>query len=241
MPQYEKTITGAQAVQDVMRVLGLTPPSVVSSTTDATALQMWYLATQIGQQLLDQHDWEVLSSEHTINTTPGVDTYPMPDDWHRYFSDSTWNRTTRLPAVGSLKEFEWQALKARNLAGTTFTMLFAITGGNIVFYEAPDTVQTVVLPYLSRGWVQDGSDYRDNLTSDSQVVLYDPQLFKLGLKLAWKQEKGFDVNRDQAAFDEQLRAAKGRDTTSRTLSLTGTGNGYPYLGVLNIPDTNYGS
>jgi len=238
--QWNRTITGAQAVSDVMRNLGFTPPSTaVSSSTDQIAAQMWALASEVGQLLLDEHDWELLSSEHTITTTPAVTEYALPDDWHRYIPDAQWNRTTRLPVVGSLKEFEWQALKARNLAGTTFTMLYAIQGGNVVFYEPVDTVQTIVFPYVSRGWVQDGSDYRDNLTSDSQVVLYDPQLFKLALTLAWKDAKGFDLTRSQAAYEAQLRAAKGRDTTSRTLSLVNNA-GYPYLGYLNIPDSGYG-
>lgn len=238
--QWNKTITGAQAVSDVMRNLGFTPPAVISSATDQIAAQMWALATEVGQLLLDEHNWQLLSAEHTITTTPGVVTYAIPADWHHYIPDAEWNRTTRLPAVGALKEFEWQALKARNLAGTTFTMLYVIQDGNVVFHEAPTTSQTVVFPYTSRGWVQDGVSYRDNLTSDSQIVLYDPQMFKLALTLAWKDAKGFDLSRAQAAYDAQLRAAKGRDTTNRTMSLVGN-QGYPYLGHLNMPDTGYGS
>ena len=238
--QWNKTITGAQAVSDVMRNLGFTPPSVISSSTDQIAAHLWSLATEVGQLLLDEHDWQLLSAEHTITTVPGTTEYALPDDWHRYIPDSEWNRTTRLPVVGALKEFEWQALKARNLAGTTFTMLYVVQNGNVVFYEDTDTAQTVVFPYVSRGWVQDGTDYRDNLTSDSQIVLYDPQLFKLALTLAWKDAKGFDLARSQAAYEAQLRAAKGRDTTSRTLSLVNN-TGYPYLGYVNIPDSGYGS
>ncbi len=237
---FERNIAGSKAVTDVMKGMGLPAPTSVYDSADPTAAQMWVLATQLGQKLLDVHDWQFLSKEFEITTSVGVTAYDLPDDWQSFMEDAMWNRTTRLPAIGSLREYEWQMLKAQQLAGTTFTMLFRIENNQVVFYETPSTVQEIVLPYTSRGWVQKADDsLTDNLTANDDIVLYDSQLFKLGLKLDWLAEKKFDTTRAQTEFDDQLMKTTGRDSPSRTLSI-GRGAGYPYLGWLNIPDTGYG-
>lgn len=244
MADFERTITGSQAVRDVMSIMGLTAPASVADSQNPTAKQLWILATQVGQQLLDEIDegWQFTSKEFTIVTSPGVPNYAIPDDWNGFIQDSQWNQTTRLPAIGSLREYEWQMLKARQLAGTTFTMLFRVQNGEVVFYEAPSTVQTIVLPYVTRGWVQTAMGVsRDNLQANDDIILYDPQLFKAGLKLAWMAEKKFDTTRQQAIYDDLLDKARGKDTPGRTLSIDRRAGGFPYLGVLNIPDTGYGT
>jgi S-adenosylmethionine:tRNA-ribosyltransferase-isomerase (queuine synthetase) len=132
-------------------------------------------------------------------------------------------------------------LKARNLAGTTFTMLFRIEQNQITFYETPSTAQLIVFPYVTRSWVRAANgDLRDNLQADDDVVLYDSQLFKAKLELDFRRDKGFDVTLQEQTYDDLLEVAIGRDTPGRTLSLAQR-NTYPYLGVINIPDTGYGS
>lgn len=241
MPTYSRNITGSQAVTDVMRGMGLAAPSSVASSLDPTALQLWILATEVGQQLIQKYtQWQFLNATMTLVTSVGVANYDLPVDWDGFVSDSSWNRTTRLPAIGHLKDYEWEMLKARNLAGTAFTLLFRIENNQVVFYQAPSSIQTIVLPYTSRGWVRTAAlTYKDNLTADDDVVLYDSQLFKEALKLKWRAEKGFDVTRQQAVFDEVFNVAVAKDSPGRTLTLASRG-GYPYIGVLNIPDGGYG-
>jgi len=238
---YTRRITGADAVIQTLKALGLPAPSSVADSQDTTALQMWQLASDAGRQLLVEHDWQVLSREQVITTVPGQAVYPLPGDLVRYIPDSSWNRTTRLPAYGSLREQEWQALKARNLGGTTFTMLFTIADDSIQFYESPSTVQEIYLPYISRGWVANSalSERSDFLNQNSDVVLYDPEMFKAMLKRDWLRAKGLDSNAADLVFQRLLETSKSDDTPTRSISLGGYA-GYPYLSVLNIPDTGYG-
>lgn len=236
-----RLITGAAAVIEVLQGLGLLAPTSVAGSQDPTVKQMWQLASDSGQWLCSEHEWQVLNREHVISTSPGVSTYALPTDWNGYVTDAQWNRTSRLPALGSLSEQEWQMLKARNIAGSTFTLMFKISQDVVEFYSVPTTVQTIVLPYKSRGWVRKINNTRvDVLSADDDVVLFDSLLFKLKLKLAWLAEKKFDTTRAQIEFDDYLTTCKERDSPARTLSLGASGE-YPYLGYVNIPDTRYGS
>jgi hypothetical protein len=238
---FERHITGSKAVIDVLRAMGLPAPSSVADSQDSTALQMWQLASDAGRQLLTEHDWQVLSREMVITTVPGQSEYQLPDDLARFVPDSSWNRTTRLPAYGSLREQEWQALKARNLGGTTFTMLFTIADDKIQFYESPSTVQEIYLPYVSRGWVTNSArtDRQDYLAQNSDIILYEPEMFKCRLRRDWLRAKGLDSNAADMDYQRLLESAKGTDVPMRSISIGGF-SGYPYLGILNIPDTGYG-
>lgn len=242
MADYSRNITGAEAVIQVMESMGLGAPSSVADSQNPTAKQMWRLASDLGMQLLDEGDegWQFLNREFVI-TTSGAASYPLPEDFNEFVSDSQWNRTTRLPAIGSLREYEWQMLKARQLAGSTFTMLFRIENEQVTFYETSSDPQEIVLPYVGRGWVRTAlGAYRDNLTMNDDVILYDSQMFKAGLKLAWLAEKKFDTTRQQAVFDDLLKKATSKDVPGRTLTLDRRSGGYPYLGAINVPSTGYG-
>ncbi len=238
---FTRRITAAQAVQNVMTALALDVPENVFDSQDASAVLLRFLLTRAGQKLITENNWEFLQREQTITTVPGQRTYPMPEDFDSYVMDSQWNRTTRLPAIGSLTEPEWQMLMARQLAGTTFTMLFRIIGDVVEFYNTPSTVQTIVFPYIGRGWVAKEDNSRaDWVSENSDVVLYDRQLTEAALRLEWDIEKRFDTSSAVQAYNNALRAAKMKDKPGRTLTLDQTA-AYPYLGVINMPDTNYGS
>lgn|SRR5574343_164965 len=244
MATSQRRSTGADLVIELMKSMSMTPPSDVAGSTDKRTVQFWQLATDAGQQLASiPHKWQVLTREMTIVTSPPNTLYPLPEDFDGFVPDSEWNRTTRLPVIGALEQYEWQMLKARLLAGTTFTALFRVTDDNVEFYQPPTTAQTIVLPYTSRGWVADEDDNtirKDNLEKNGDIVLYDPQLFKAKLKFLWFKSKQFNTDQTEKDYENALASARANDSPGRTLSL-GRGSDYPYLGIINIPDTGYGS
>jgi hypothetical protein len=240
---YHRQDTVANLVGDVLGYMGLEVPLTFFGNPEKTVAQVMRIANTAGQDLMnDPFKWQFLTGEMAIVTVPGVDTYPLPDDWSGFTTDSQWNRTTRLPVLGALQEYEWQMLKARNLAGVTFTQLFRVDNGFVQFAEAPTAVQTIIMPYTSRGWLVDGVGgilRYDEITADTDIVLFENTLFKAKLRHMWREEKGFDTVKSGAALDRAMANAKANDTPGRTLSLAQP-TGYPYLGVINVPQTGFG-
>lgn len=237
---FTRRITAGEAVRKVMKPLGLTPPENIAESQDPNAVLFWELATRAGQRLISEGEWQFLDREQEITTVVGQSQYDLPEDFDRYKPDTQWNRTTRLPAVGSLSEADWQMLKARQLEGTTFTMLFRVADDKIEFYDTPSTEQLIVLPYVGRGWVRRPDDsLSDYVNTDEDVVRFDSQLFQAALRLEWDIEKKFDTSASTQAYNTALSAAMAKDAPARTLTMNRMG-GYPYLGVINIPDTGYG-
>lgn len=238
---FARRITLLTAVADVMGELGLPVPGSVAANAERTVHQFFKLTKKVGQQLaMDDFKWQALSTEFTITTAVGTRNYALPADFDGFISDASWNRTTRLPVIGSLQEYEWQMLEARLLAGTTFTVLYMIDNDEVVFYNTPTAIETIVMPYTSRGWCENtAGDRQDELLADDDVILFDPQLFKAGLRLAWYEAKQFDTTKLEKEYKRVLAAAKANDVPGRTLSLAGRSE-YPYLGSINVPDTGYG-
>lgn len=237
--RYESALS---VISDTMSQLGLRTPTTVVGNTDKTVAQFLSLANNFGQELVaDEFKWQVLDREYTVTTVIGQANYALPEDYDGFVSDASWNRSTRLPVLGSLTKQEWQMLKARLLTGTTFTALFRITEDEILFYDTPTETQTIVFPYTSRGWVRNAADTQrqDTILADTDVILFDPYFFKTGLKKKWREEKEFDTTKIDYVYNRARAAAMANDRPGRTLSLVGS-PGFPYLNGLNIPDTGYG-
>lgn len=238
---FTRRLSAGDCVRAVLGALGhATIPGDIFGVVDANTVLLRTLLTRAGQKLVSDYNWQFLEREHVVTTTVGETHYPLPADFDRFVQDADWNRTTRLPVVGSLTEPEWQMLKARQLQGTTFTMLFRIRDDHIEFYNTPSTVQTIVFPYVSRGWVRRGDDtLADNVQYDDDVCLFDTQLLQAALRLEWDTEKKFDTSSAVQAKNKAFGAATAKDKPGRTLTLNQTA-AFPYLGVINMPDTNYG-
>ena len=234
MSNFNRLITLNSVVGDVMGQLGLVPPLTVVDSQDRTAIQMWALANQAGEKLLNEGTWQMLTKEMTIVTDGVTVSYPLPEDFDNFAQDASWNRTTRLPALGGLTEVEWQQLKARNLGGTTFAMLYQVVNDTVEFYDVGTTVQTIVLPYMGRGWARSAqNDLKDRLTANDDVILYDPSLFKAALKFEFMVAKGFDAQAAFQAYRSCLAAAQAKQAPARTLTLSR--NDYPYISEVNLP------
>jgi hypothetical protein len=230
-------------VSDAMGELGLEPLESLVGNGTPDGIQWLALVNGLGRDLVTDPDkWQFLQREFTITTVIGEPAYDLPADFAGFDTDASWNRTTRLPVLGSLTEQEWQMLKARLLTGTTFTALFIIEGDQVVFYDEPSAVETIVMPYTGRGWLTDatGVDYKDRVSADTDLVLFDTAMFKSGLKHYWREAKGFDTTSSRKNFNSRKAAARAIDKPGRSLSLVGTA-GFPYLSGINVPDTGYGA
>jgi hypothetical protein len=239
MANFNRLITLNTAVSDVMGELGLLAPQDVTASTDKNVIQMRFLANRVGLQLINEASWQILDKDWTITTDGVTLDYPLPEDFDHFYQDASWNTTNRLPAIGSLTAQEWAQIQARNLGGTTFACLYIIRNDVLTFFSVGDTPQTIVLPYVSRGWVRAATGaLKDNLDANDDAILFDPTVFRAGLKLAWQMEKGFDSTAAKLAYDAALSAATGKEAPARTLSLGSPS--YPFISGLNLPVTGYG-
>lgn len=242
MPDFNRFITGQQIVERALKVIGLTVPTSISGATDATSVQIWALLTELGQELLDEFQWEFRTKTYTFATASPTLVYDLPTDFQRFIDATGWNGTARIPLIGPMTAQEWALLQARQLGGTTLRLQFIIRNNQIEFYFVPDDANTININYIGRGWVQDAAvptTFKDTLVNDADVVLYDPRLIVSMLRFRWRRLKGFDTTDLEQEYNNALINAKNNDTPGRDLQLS-RANRYPYIGNFNLPDTGIG-
>lgn len=247
MANFNKQQTGLDIIKAACGQLGLpVPTAAAANPTDVTARQMLALLNYAGRRLIkptDTYRWQVLLKTWTLATTPADTVYTLPDDWDSFEDLTGWNFSSRLPMLGPATDPQWQCLKARNLGSSTISVIYRSRGGKFEIYNTFPTPQDLRIDYSSRAWVRsgDGLSYRDFIETDSDVVLYDPELMCAALKLRFLTAKGFDTTAAQSEYDEALEAAINADTDAPVLQLTVNGS-YPLISTqFNVPDTGYGT
>lgn len=234
--------------------LGKVADPFVSASNDPNFAQLVAFLTTIGQELLQIAEWRQLVTEFTLTTLLGVGVYALPGDWVDVIPQTEWNRTTRLPLAGPLSSQQWQGLKAWTI-NSAYTLAFRMQPNEIWFIPTAPPVGTVVaMEYRSRSWVIPngsavgnytslGAAGQDNVLVSGDICLYDPLLLVRGLKLRFKEEKGFDSTTALRDFTASLAAVYSINSPGAKLSLNGAmmGGGRDRLiSATNLPLTGYG-
>lgn len=242
MADINRYITGLATVIRVMGILGLPTPTAAATATDSTTKQMWALLTEVGQEIMDEYDWQIINKTYELTIQDPVLEYPLPADFQQFIDATGWNRTSRLPLLGPISPQIWAMLLARDLGGTTYAVQYVIEDDQLKFYWVPSDAQDIAIAYQGRGWVKDATNplvFRDFVENDGDIIMFDPRMVVTKLILEWRRKKGFDVNADQKAYDKALATAKYNDRPKNDLRTSAYG-GYPYLGYVNMADTGYG-
>lgn len=246
MADYNVRVSGYEIVKRVLRVIGLPVPQSVAGATDAVSIQIWQLLTELGQELLDEYQWQFRTKTWTVVTDPLLKTYDLPADLRRFINLTGWNNTARIPLMGPMTEQQWALLVARQLGGNTMWLQYRLNQGKLELYYSPSQPNTLTMTYDSRGWVQDAADptkFKDQMEADGDICTYDPRMIVAMLRFRWRRAKGFDTTDLEQEYISALNNAKNADEPGQDLMLSRGRNGpggFPYLGYVNMPDTGYG-
>lgn len=248
MANFNKQQTALDIIQQVCGQLGLpSPTAAASNPNDKTATQMLAQLNFSGRRLIKPIDgfrWQVLKRTWELVTVPGQTRYPMPEDWDSFEDLTGWNFTSRLPMLGPASDPQWQTLKARNLGSSTISVIYRSRNNEFEIYNTFPDPQQLRIDYASRGWVRaTGAEpytYKDSVTSDDDLILYDPELMVAATKLRFLTSKGFDTASSMSEFNLALEAAMNADIDAPILSVN-VNDTYPLISTqFNAPDTGYG-
>lgn len=222
--------------------LNLPQPSAVISSTDQNVLKLLGFVRATCDDMVSEHDWQVLQKRYTFTTTNGDDTYAFPTDLERFISGTFYDTTTRWPMNGSLPPGQWEYIKSMSLASSPFKR-FRVFGDQITLDPVPGaTPVTCALEYISSSYVRDGTTQltKADFEADSDICLFDHRLIIYGTKLKFLASISQDTTAALIEFQRALDYAKGTDSPAPRLSLLG-GRVVPLLSTANLPETGFGS
>lgn len=240
--------TAGDIINQAAVEVGLAPVADPYLSTDPSFVQLTYLLTAAGRELMGAHQWNKFIKNHSI-TTSSLDSgnYPLPDDFAWIIDQTGWNPVASgngLPLGGPLTEQDWAYLVSTNLASSTIYISFKQADGQFqVLPQPPPDNQEITFQYMSRYWVATAADPtvldKDAPTQTDDVVLFEPILITKLLKLRFLEAKGFDTTAALTQFVNVLSQWTGKDTSAQVLNAARV-RVFPYLGWRNVPETNYG-
>ena len=188
--------------------------------------------------------WTVLTREHLFTTVEGQDEYPLPADFLGFVDGSVWDRSTYREARGVLSPQQWQQVKSGLVESAVITPFYRLRRssdgrGRAFFLDpVPAGGDLLVFEYLGGNWVSDvdNSTFRDAITEDTDIPLFDGDLVEMGTLWRFKQARGLSYAAELGEFENQESIRFADDAGARKITI-GRQRGRRYFA--NIPDGNW--
>ncbi len=230
-------LTVAQAVAEEV---GLPAPSVVASSSNKTAKQLFRLINRAGK-LLAKKDWTILQKEHTFATVDGTASYDLPSDYARMLGGTVWNRDSYWQQRGPLSAKEWQVKKSALVASASLRQNFRVkpdTRVNKFFIDpTPSAAEDCVFEYVSTDWVKttNNSDGKAAYSLDTDISLIDEELLELEAIWRFLSRKGFAYAEEKEEAVRAIDMAFASDFGVSVIDFGAPRGGSP----LNVPEGNF--
>jgi len=214
-----------EVVQTFAGRQGIDSPATVYGSTDVQVLQIMGLLNEGLLDLVQRGPWERLTFEASWTTTAtesqGALTTLASKGFGFMLPSTFWDRTERLPLLGSATAMEWQALKGVAVQGPRYT--FRVRGGELLSIPAPPAGHTWVFEYVGSKPIldADGVTYRESFSADDDDILLPTPVVLADLRWRWKKEKGLVYDEDFNTAERMIVNALGRSTGPRDLQMDG--------------------
>lgn len=215
-------------------------PTTVISNQNKEIKQALVLIKKICRELLEAHDWQVLTKEETF-TTDGTGTYTLASiftdgDYERVLTDTEWDRSNNKKLL-IVSAAQWQYIKSGIISQTGVTRWGRVRGNNLII--TPDASgDTLVVEYLSNYYAtSSGGTAKATFTADDDTTPFKEHLIELGLKYYIKSENDLDATEDCDRYYSTMESLVSEEKPMPVLRPQGYGR-VPF--VVNIPDTGAG-
>ena len=226
--------------QDAAKIIGITAPDAVTSSTDTSVIQLEAVTNQEGRAQVQRYKWEVLIQEGSHTTIAAESQGAMTTiatDFGRFSNNTLWNRTTDRKYYGPITGSQWQRIKAIVSGG--ITNYFRIRGGNLLMTPTPTAGESVNFEYVSKNWVDTsgGSTANaDKFTGDSQTTVLEEELIVLGVVWRFLKLKGLPYDQQFLEYQTRVMEYTNQDGAKPILHMAGPSRA---ILALNEPEGNY--
>jgi len=192
-------------------------PTTFASSTETFEMEIVDLATEVGRDIADSHDWQTLGRIASFVGDGVTDVYPAPTDYRRMPLHADVINASGM-GYGRITDVnEFLAMRSSGVGGGIgMPGGWTLYGGMFQFYPVIPDGAVAEFPYISGNFAADEFDVPKNaFTADTDVFLLVGKLLRLGIIWRWRQNKRLDHGEDEANFTKAFNEISGRDKGSR--------------------------
>jgi hypothetical protein len=231
--------TAGNIVTAAAAELGLPPPTFGNPLGDPTGTQMYALLNALGVELWHVHDWQQLLKTMAFTGDGVTVAFPTPTDFARQVNQTQWDQSNRRPLQGPDNPQIW-GWNQYGIVSVGVYYRYRIAGGKYEVFPVPAPAQQFALYYISKDWVEDGSNagtFKDKITAAVDIPLYPARLLIAGLKMKFWAQKGFDTTTIGREYQGLLDAEKAQSGGAAVLNLS-SGDEHFLINQYNVPEGN---
>lgn len=204
-------------IADVAKVVGVTVPTQVFSSTMREHVELAALANEMAVRIGKAHDWSLLRRLSTYTGDGTTTEFALPSDYLRMLKKTNlWSSAIQTPLTHIMDTDEWLEMQVRSYDYVlgAWTML----GGNIEILPALANAVTAKWYYVSNLVVAPSAGAnKAAFTDDTDTFRLNERLLKLGMIWQWKANKGQSYTEDMTNYENALEQDIGEDKGSRII------------------------
>lgn len=216
-------------IQNSAKELGLASPSSAYASTDQQVIQLVALAQREGTELMQDFDWQVLTTEKTFTSVALADqttASAVPSDFDRFVPETFFNRSKKRPVFGPISAQDWQFTQA--VVATTLVESFRQRGNAILITPVPEAGDTYAYEYISKNFCESsGGTDQAAWAADTDVGILPEALMTMGVIWRFLKAKGFDYAEAFRTYEIAKAKAQAKDGGKRRFNLAHRTTNYP--------------
>jgi hypothetical protein len=216
-------------IQNSAKELGLASPSTAYASTDQQVIQLVALAQREGTELMQDFDWQVLTTEKTFTSVALADqttASAVPSDLDRFIPETFFNRSQKRPVFGPISAQDWQFTQA--VVATTLVESFRQRGNAILITPTPTAGDTYAYEYISKNFCESsGGTDQAAWAADTDVGILPEALMTMGVIWRFLKAKGFDYAEAFRTYEIAKAKAQAKDGGKRRFNLAHRTTNYP--------------
>ena len=180
------------------------------------------------QTLINEYTFIALGAESQGTIAAGFGSAPVALNGYRYMlPELLWDRTQRIPVVGSIDPQIWAYLKTMGITGPYSQ--FRFRGDQLITIPALTAGHTIAFEYLTSNFVNLAgvvTNGASRFVNDSDTIRLQDDIVLQGLLWRWLKTKGFAYAEDFNAYEDLVKDQLAREKPGRTLNLAGGYEGF---------------
>jgi hypothetical protein len=199
-------MSALDVLQSVLNEIGIFKNSPeLSNNTDADVVEIRNFMNLAGQEIARRADFAKLFV--TVTTGGNINSYILPDSFFRLPNKGgtvRLNKTNQyIPVIQVVNDAMWTLIKARPSAN--IENIFFYQTLNRIDFSIDLDVDGVILTYISKLWVNDNVNGRDNIQNNGDNILIPEALLQKGTVWRWMRKKGLPYEDHFAEFEADLK------------------------------------
>ncbi len=209
--------------QEVADLAAVKRPESLFSANSMSDIIFLSVAKSTLDSLLRYGDWPELTKEAILQTNSSQQNYWLEDicpDFYSLLPNTIYIKDMSEKVIGAINPEKW--MKSKYLSDDAGVVKFKLQNNCLKFLNLPAEPVKIVFQYRSNIICMSSKTFQEKseLTSDTDIPVFDYYLVKLGILWRWLKRSGMDYAEEYAEYESEVKKKFSASVVSEDIPLS---------------------